>query len=116
MCHLLLNHMSHLNRLMCHRGTRCPFVGRLRKYMKKRGSILLRVFTTAYILCVLISSAVAQNTIGLVEYDSTNADGYVLYTPMSSKNTYLIDKCGKLIKKWTSSYLPGLSCYLLNDG
>jgi hypothetical protein len=41
-------------------------------------------------------------------------DGYTLFT--SHKNTYLIDNCGSLIHEWNSTYLPGNSVYLLDDG
>jgi hypothetical protein len=74
----------------------------------------LRVF--AGLMLLLTSSAFAQSTIGLIEYDSTNADGYVLFTPMMGKNAYLLDKCGKEVKRWTSNFNAGLSCYLLADG
>jgi len=67
-------------------------------------------------LVLCISTAGAQNTIGLVEYDSTTADGYVLFSPMNSRSTYLINKCGKEINRWQSLYTPGASCYLLEDG
>lgn len=84
--------------------------------MKKRSSPLLIVLVVACILDIFISTAGAQNTIGLTEYDSSNTDGYVLFSPMTGRNTYLIDKCGKEVKRWTSAYTPGLSCYLLEDG
>lgn len=84
--------------------------------MKNCSHILLKAIIASWMIVLFISTAAAQNTIGLVEYDSTNTDGYVLYAPLSSHDTYLIDKCGKLINKWTSSYYPGLSCYLLEDG
>jgi hypothetical protein len=84
--------------------------------MKNCSNIFSKALLVAFLVVVCFSTLRAQNTIGLIEYDSTNVDGYVLYTPMSSHNTYLIDKCGKLVNKWTSLYLPGLSCYLLKDG
>ena len=58
----------------------------------------------------------AQPTIGLLEYDNSTTDGYVLFTGVSSKQTYLIDKCGLKIKEWTSNYRPGLSVELLPTG
>ncbi len=59
----------------------------------------------------------AQTTVGLIQHDLGSIDsGYVLFAPMKSKNTYLIDKCGKLVKTWTSNTTPALSCYLLADG
>ncbi|HAP00572.1 MAG TPA: hypothetical protein DCQ93_01490 [Bacteroidetes bacterium] len=55
-------------------------------------------------------------TIGLTQYDLPNTDGYILFAPVPSKNTYLINKCGELIHQWNSNYNPGLSAYLLSDG
>ena len=50
------------------------------------------------ILIFLIQFKVnAQRTIGLLEYQIPNADGYVLFAPIASLNTYLIDKCGEKI-------------------
>lgn len=58
-----------------------------------------------------------SQTIGLIEHNSaTLDDGYVLFAPISSTNTYLIDKCGKQVKTWSSTYRPGQSCYILPDG
>jgi hypothetical protein len=58
----------------------------------------------------------AQSTIGLTQYDSGNTDGYVLFSGVSSKQTYLVDKCGLQIKAWNSDYKPGLSVELLPNG
>ena len=42
-------------------------------------------------------------------------DGYNLFTPLSSTETYLMDNDYNIVKTWTSSYRPGLSVYLLED-
>lgn len=42
--------------------------------------------------------------------------GYVLFAPLHSKTTYLIDKCGKLVHSWTSEHTPAQSVYLLPNG
>lgn len=57
-----------------------------------------------------------QNRLGLIEQKYGSANGYVLFAPLHSKTTYLIDKCGKQIKTWTSKYTPGQSVYLLPNG
>ncbi len=60
---------------------------------------------------------VNSQTVGLTQHSSgTLDDGYVLFAPNTSNTTYLIDKCGKLIKTWPSTYRPGQSCYILPDG
>jgi hypothetical protein len=41
--------------------------------------------------------------------------GYVLFTPMLSDVTYLIDRDGQAVHTWTSEYAPGNE-YLLDDG
>src|SRR5205814_5277043 len=71
-----------------------------------------------YSLLVLIlcfSSGYSQ-TIGLLLQDPGSLDGYVLFSPIPSNNTYLIDKCGKLVHSWSSTHHPGQSVYLLPDG
>ncbi|MDH4474246.1 MAG: aryl-sulfate sulfotransferase [Fluviicola sp.] len=74
--------------------------------------LLLSVFSSFCALC-----SFAQPTVGLTQYDTENLDGYVLFSPMTSTGTYLIDKCGEKVHEWTtSSYRPGLSSYLLEDG
>ena len=58
----------------------------------------------------------AQQTVGLFTKNSGEQDGYVLFSPNSSSETYLIDKCGKLVHKWNTGYAPGLDAYLLPNG
>ena len=55
-----------------------------------------------------------NQTVGLFQYDNGSFDGYTLFSP--NENTYLIDNCGKIIHSWQSSYKPGSSVYLLEDG
>jgi hypothetical protein len=69
------------------------------------------------LLCVSIYCVNAQTTIGLTQPDAGNLeDGYILFAPISSTTTYLVDKCGKQVKTWSSTYRPGQSCYILPDG
>ena len=74
---------------------------------------LLNICLTLFIASTLNS----QTTVGLIQHNpGTLDDGFVLFAPTRSNTTYLIDKCGKEVKSWTSTYNPGLSCYLLSDG
>ena len=77
--------------------------------MKKRISPLL------FLILITVGTS-AQTTMGLLQADSTNVDGYVLFMPNSYTKTYLIDKCGRKINEWPASYRPGNSVYLLEDG
>ena len=43
-------------------------------------------------------------------------EGYTLFSPLGSQDTYLIDNGGVVVHSWTSDYAPGLSMYLLEDG
>lgn len=70
-----------------------------------------------YLLIFLSSLNVStQNTIGTITYDSGVYQGYTLFTPNPSFETYLIDNCGRVINQWTSTYKPSNSVYLLENG
>jgi hypothetical protein len=76
---------------------------------------MIRTLTlsTALLLCAIAHS----QTVGLLQNTPENLeDGYVLFAPMGSTETYLIDKCGREVKTWSSTYRPGQSVYLLPDG
>ena len=73
-----------------------------------------RTFTVLLLLWTYVT-AQAQ-TIGLLQADSNNVDGYVLFSPTAYTSTYLIDKCGRKVNEWTGTYRPGNSVYLLEDG
>ena len=65
----------------------------------------------------LLSTIAFTQTVGLQNHNSGSLDdGYVLFAPNTSTTTYLIDKCGKQVKTWSSTYRPGQSCYILPDG
>ena len=40
----------------------------------------------------------------------------MLYAPLASTKTYLVDGDNKAVKSWTSAYKAGQSAYLLADG
>ena len=67
-------------------------------------------------LLLWVGVASAQPTIGLVQLAPANLEGYVLFAPLPSFNTYLIDKCGREVHQWNSAYRPGDAVYLLDDG
>ena len=71
-----------------------------------------------FLLAALLfaSGADAQQTVGVFSRTSASQDGYVLFAPITSNTTYLIDKCGKSVHSWSSTRKPGQSVYLLPDG
>ncbi len=76
-----------------------------------------KIFFNFILFTNLVSHANAQTTIGLIQHNTGSLDnGYILFAPISSTKTYLIDKCGKEVKSWSSNYKPSNSCYILNDG
>lgn len=42
--------------------------------------------------------------------------GYILFTPLLSTMTFLIDKKGRVVHTWKSDFAPGASVYLLENG
>ncbi|MFM8491274.1 MAG: MbnP family protein, partial [Candidatus Methylopumilus sp.] len=59
---------------------------------------------TILIVAIFISSIVsAQSTVGLINYQIGNEDGYVLFSPMTSTKTYLINKCGEKVHEWSNN-------------
>ncbi len=43
-------------------------------------------------------------------------DGYTLFTPEYTKNTYLIDNKGEIVHQWNGKYIQGMDITLLEDG
>ncbi len=69
------------------------------------------IFTS---LIILINTNLIGQIVELNTEESFN--GYTLFSPLNSTDTYLIDNCGFLINSWSSLFRPGLSVYLLEDG
>ncbi|MBL7931951.1 MAG: aryl-sulfate sulfotransferase, partial [Bacteroidia bacterium] len=58
----------------------------------------------------------AQEEGGVLLSTNGNQPGYILFAPLQSKITYLIDKEGHPVHSWRSKWLPAQSAYLLPDG
>ena len=67
-----------------------------------------------FILLLNINFGFSQNTIGTTEISEGVYEGYTLFT--SQNNTYLINNCGEVINQWSSTFPPGNSVYLLENG
>ena len=69
----------------------------------------------SFILILFISTlSLGQNTIGIINNTSNSYNGFTLFT--YDTETYLINNCGEVINQWTSSFPPGNSVYLLENG
>ena len=62
------------------------------------------------VLCSPVS--INQNNRQYIDIDS----GHILFAPMNSQTTYLINKSGAVTYTWESNYLPGEAVYWVNDG
>lgn len=76
---------------------------------------LFPIISFLWIIISLPKPATAQ-TVGWFFSLPGHADGYVLFAPINSDTTYLIDKCGRKVHTWKSDFRPGQSVYLLEDG
>ena len=80
-------------------------------------SFIKTILLSTVLCCILPNLAFAQPTIGLIEHAAgSQDDGYILFAPLSGTTTYLIDKCGKKVRSWSSTAGPGMGSYLLPDG
>jgi len=55
-------------------------------------------------------------TVGLFVNEEGSYNGYTLFAPLQYRTTYLIDNEGRLVQSWDSTYTPGNSVYLLENG
>lgn len=62
------------------------------------------------------SGPTVPRTAGLLDSKAGVTEGYTLFAPTASRDTYLIDLRGRLIHSWVGSAPPGMSAYLLPDG
>ncbi len=51
-----------------------------------------------------------------VFFDDGSFDGYTLFAPEYSTNTYLINNSGEIVHMWDSNYIQGLAVHLLENG
>ncbi len=72
----------------------------------------LLLFSLSLLLCINIYP---QQTVGLFTNTTEAFDGFTLFAPIKSTETYLINNCGEKVHSWSSQYQPGLSCYLLEQ-
>jgi len=68
------------------------------------------------ILLLFFTSLMGQNTVGVLVNQPGSQLGYTLFSPKKSNETFLIDNQGRLVNQWSSSHLPSLTAYLLEDG
>jgi len=67
----------------------------------------IRIFITLAFLVVGLGSGIVKAEV---------SDGYNLFAPIKSTDTYLMDNDGSVVHTWSSTYRPGQSVYLLEDG
>ena len=60
--------------------------------------------------------SLAQTTKQQVQQNTTTFDGLILFSPMYSTTTYLIDNTGWVIHTWSSTYFPGEVVRWLGNG
>ena len=77
---------------------------------------LLRTLSALLLVLPVTAQVPAEAPRGLVHASDAVTPGYVLYAPLKSKQTYLVDRSGRVVHTWSSEYSPGNAAYLLDDG
>jgi len=73
-----------------------------------------KVYYIVFFLCFAIS--VNSQTIGTLTNDYHASEDLILFSPILSQESYLVDKCGYIYNQWSSQFLPGLASYLDKEG
>lgn len=67
--------------------------------------------------CVLsLAFSANSQTKGVLTKEIGAAEGYTLFTPLATQETYLINNCGELINSWTGTTSAGMHSELNEDG
>src|SRR4051812_16762924 len=75
------------------------------------------IFTRLFLFAAIVFNGhVHAQTVGFFSQTANSADGYVLFSPITSDTVYLVDKCGKRVHSWATTHRPGLSVYMQEDG
>lgn len=69
-------------------------------------------FLLSFLVCTF--GMYAQQTVGTFLNSERSFNGYTLFS--NNGDTYLIDNCGFIVNSWESSFRPGQSVYLLENG
>lgn len=85
--------------------------------------VKLKLFLEVSLIILILFGGVTANNIvsyknqkSIVVYDAHPSEGYILFTPVISRLTYLVDKLGNVVHTWNSKFLPADSAYLLENG
>lgn len=76
----------------------------------------MKVAITLFYIIAAVTAVFGQQTVGLFQNDSDAHPGYVLFAPIYSDTTYLINECGRVSHKWSSGFGPGAGVELLSNG
>ncbi|GAA4887619.1 aryl-sulfate sulfotransferase [Flaviramulus aquimarinus] len=68
-----------------------------------------------FVLCIC-TNLYSQNTVGTISNVSGSYNGFTLFTPNPSTETYLINNCGEVVHQWSSTFTPGNAVYVLENG
>lgn len=83
-------------------------------YLKK---LLITGLILIFLVINFIPSTLSINMLNKKTSDNIRAfNGNILFAPQASTITYLIDNNGNVKHTWKSSYLPGQSVYMLENG
>lgn len=67
-------------------------------------------------LCLVFSAGAQTPTVGLIQSSELANEGYSLFVTELTKEVYLIDNCGRMVKTWHFNDQPALTTYLLENG
>ncbi len=57
-----------------------------------------------------------DETVGLLQNSEEAYNGYVLFSPLNSTKSYLIDNCGYVVHEWQCDNTPYYTSYLMENG
>ncbi len=71
----------------------------------------------AFLLSIIISISAISQTVGTIDLDFDQVqEGYTLFSPLNSFETYLINNCGEIVNQWVSTHTPGNEVFLDEEG
>lgn len=79
--------------------------------------ISLRQILIIFTLVSQIQINAQTKTLGLLKKTNGNDEnGYILFSPIGSDSTFLLNKCGQMVHFWKNKYTPGMSLYIKPNG